>query len=341
MNLSLFSRYASAFLSYSRGKTILSYPPLFYSIEATNLCNFQCRYCPQRYEPHGSDDGLRKGRMNVDLFESILKRIVELRPISRLYLTGTGEPLLHPQLEKFISLSNQYGFVPSFSSNGSLFFPERSKSLLNSGKFLLTVDFSPSKNIYEDYRCGGNWETVYDNLKNLLALKRESGKGNPQIEIRDMSPIAVHSVKDKEESLSELRRMFVGLPVERFSQLKPHRWIGNIDRNIRAAKSKGRSYKLCTHPWSIFVIAWNGEVVACCRDFGCQYVVGRMDGQSRIMDIWNNEKMQHLRKALVAKKPQDIVICKDCDRPTTGGSVARSKSQMIRAIFWDKIASRQ
>jgi len=182
---------------------------------------------------------------------------------------------------------------------------------------------------------------VYDNLKNLLALKRESGKGNPQIEIRDMSPIAVHSVKDKEESLSELRRMFVGLPVERFSQLKPHRWIGNIDRNIRAAKSKGRSYKLCTHPWSIFVIAWNGEVVACCRDFGCQYVVGRMDGQSRIMDIWNNEKMQHLRKALVAKKPQDIVICKDCDRPTTGGSVARSKSQMIKAIFWDKIASRQ
>jgi len=78
--------------------------------------------------------------MNVDLFESILKRIVELRPISRLYLTGTGEPLLHPQLEKFISLSNQYGFVPSFSSNGSLFFPERSKSLLNSGKFLLTAE---------------------------------------------------------------------------------------------------------------------------------------------------------------------------------------------------------
>jgi radical SAM protein with 4Fe4S-binding SPASM domain len=279
--------------------------------------------------------------MSVDLFESLLKRIVELRPISRLYLTGTGEPLLHPQLEKFISLSNRYGLVPSFSSNGSLFFPERSRSLLDSGRFLLTVDFSPNKKLFEDYRCGGSWETVYANLKNLLTLKRESSEDNPQVEIRDMSPVALDSDKKKEESLSDLKKMFAGLPVERFSQLKPHRWIGNIDKDILAEKPKGHSYKLCTHPWSIFVVAWNGEVVACCRDFGCQYVVGRIDDQSRIMDIWNSEKMQHLRKALVAKKPQDVVICKDCDRPTTGGSVARSKSQMIKAILWNKIASRQ
>jgi radical SAM protein with 4Fe4S-binding SPASM domain len=341
MNLSLFSRYASAFLSYSRGKTVLSYPPLFYSVEATNLCNFRCRYCPQRYEPQGSEQNPKKGRMSIDLFESILKRILELRPISRLYLTGTGEPLLHPELEKFISLSNRYGFVPSFSSNGSLLSPERSRSLLDSGKFLLTVDFSPNKKVFEDYRCGGNWETVYANLKNLLSLKRESGKGNPRMEIRDMSPIALDSVAEKEQSLSDLKKMFAGLPAERFSQLKPHRWIGNVDKDIRAAKPKGRSYKLCTHPWSIFVIAWNGEVVACCRDFGCQYVVGRMDDQGSIMDIWNSEKMQSLRKALVAKRPEDIVICKDCDRPTTGGSVARSKSHMMKAILWDKVGGRQ
>lgn len=275
------------------------------------------------------------------MFESILKQIVKLRPISRLYLTGTGEPLLHPQLEKFISLSNQYGLVPSFSSNGSLFVPERSRSLLDSGRFLLTVDFSPNKKLFEDFRCGGSWETVYANLKNLLALKRESGKDNPQVEIRDMSPIALDSVAEKEESLSELRRMFVGLPVERFSQLKPHRWIGNIDKDILAAKAEGRSYKLCTHPWSIFVIAWNGVVVACCRDFGCQYVVGKIGDGSSIIDIWNSEKMQSLRKALAAKRPEDIIICKGCDRPSTGGSVARSKSQMMKAILWDKIASRQ
>ena len=347
MNLPLLFRYTTAFLSYSRRKTILGYPPLFYSIEATNVCNFQCRYCPQGYEPYGSHQGnpsagdLKKGRMSVSLFESMLRQIAELRPVSRVYLTGTGEPLLHPELEEFVSLSNRYGFVPSFSSNGSLFSQKRSRSLLDSGRFLLTVDFSPSKSIYEDYRCGGNWETVYANLKNLLTLKRESGGDYPKVEIRDMSTIAMNSVKEKERSLSDLREMFVDLPVERYSQLKAHRWTGNIDKDIRAAKANNGSYKLCTHPWSIFVVAWNGDVVACCRDLECQYVVGRVDGRESIMEIWNGEKMQTLRKALAAKRPEDISICKGCDRPLTGGSVARSKSQMIRAIFWDKIASRQ
>jgi radical SAM protein with 4Fe4S-binding SPASM domain len=336
MNLKLISKYQRAFISYWFGKTSLKYPPLFYSIEVTNICNYRCKYCPQS---NPNNRGLKKGRMNTLLFENILKKISKLKPVAQIYLTGSGEPLMHPELEKFISLSNQYGFIPSFSSNGSLFSEERIKSLLGSGKFSLTVDFSPSREIYETNRAGSNWETVYKNLKNLLNAKRKSGGEYPKVEIRDMSTITLGSLKEREKSLSDMKSMFDNLPVDRFSQLKVHGWTGNIDRKISAGAQDKNKYRLCTHPWSIFVITWNGEVLPCCRDFGSEYVLGKMDGENGCLGIWNNEKIISLRKALKEKKPQEINICKNCDRPWTGGSVGRSKLQMIKQILWEKITT--
>jgi radical SAM protein with 4Fe4S-binding SPASM domain len=335
MNLSLLSRYKSAFFSYWLGRIFLKYPPLFYSIEATNVCNYRCKYCPQ-----GNPDGQRfkKGQMSTVLFESILKQINQLRPVSQIYLTGNGEPLMHPALEEFITISNKYGFVPSFSSNGSLFSQERIKSLLGSGNFFLTVDFSPSKEIYETYRSGGHWDTVYTNLKNLLVSKRKLQRDHPKMEIRDMSTIAIGSQEKRERSFSDLKSLFKDFPVERFSQLKVHRWVGNIDEGIVPSQVKGNKYRLCTHPWSLFVVTWNGEVLPCCRDFGSEYVIGKIDGQDGIPNIWNDERIMALREALVAKRPERINICRNCDRPWTGGSVAGSKPQMIKKILWEKIA---
>ncbi|MCJ7577652.1 MAG: radical SAM protein, partial [candidate division Zixibacteria bacterium] len=179
----------------------MKYPPLFYSIEATNICNYRCKYCPQSVP----NQVIKKGQMSTVLFESILKKIAQLKPVSQIYLTGNGEPLMHPDLEEFTSLSNKYGFIPSFSSNGSLFSKERIKSLFDSGKFFLTVDFSPSKEIYETYRSGGSWDTVYANLKNLLVLKKKLGRDYPQIEIRDMSTIALTSQRERDKFLSDLK----------------------------------------------------------------------------------------------------------------------------------------
>jgi radical SAM protein with 4Fe4S-binding SPASM domain len=336
MNPKLISKYQRAFFSYWFGKTNLKYSPLFYSIEATNICNYRCKYCPQSNRENNRPI---KGRMNLRLFEDILKKISKQKPVAQIYLTGSGEPLMHPELEKFISLSNQYGFIPSFSSNGSLFTEERIESLMKSGKFSLTVDFSPNREIYETNRAGGNWESVYKNLKNLLNTKRKLEGNYPKVEIRDMSTISLSSLKEREKSLSELKGIFENLPVDRFSQLKVHGWTGNVDQKISADTIKRNRYRLCTHPWSIFVITWNGEVLPCCRDFGSEHVLGKMDGENGFLGIWNNDKIRHLRKALKERKPQEINICRNCDRPWSGGSVASSKTQMIKRIFIERITS--
>ena len=173
MNLRFWKRYSTAFWAYSRKKFKLNYPPLFFSIEPTNRCNFKCIYCPQAY-PTG--ENMEKGDMDVELFEIIIKRIAQTKPVNQIFLTGNGEPLLHPQLEEFINLTCKYNLYPSFTSNGSLLTSDRIDSLANAGDFSITIDFSPHKELYQKNRIGGNWEKVYHNLKNLLQFKKEKNR---------------------------------------------------------------------------------------------------------------------------------------------------------------------
>jgi len=153
-----------------------------------------------------------------------------------------------------------------------------------------------------------------------------------------MSTIVVSSQKEREKSLFDLKSLFKDLPADRFSQLQVHRWMGNIDQRMIPSQVKGNKYKLCTRPWFIFVITWKGEVLACRRDFGAEYVIGKIDGEDGILHLWNNGRIKFLREALVRKRPDRINICKDCNRPLTGGSVATTKPEMIKKILWEKIA---
>ena len=79
-------------------------------VEITNVCNLNCRMCPNNKR--------LKQTMSVDLFAHILKEICGYT--GHLYLHVTGEPLLHPQLEALLTLTDQYGLQVNVVTNGTL-----------------------------------------------------------------------------------------------------------------------------------------------------------------------------------------------------------------------------
>lgn len=79
-------------------------------IEITNVCNLSCEFCPKTKRILSF--------MNLDTFEHILK---EVQPYTDyLYFHILGEPLLHPQLKEFLSLSHDYGYKVNITTNGTL-----------------------------------------------------------------------------------------------------------------------------------------------------------------------------------------------------------------------------
>lgn len=89
-------------------------------VEISNLCNLRCRFCPgTRRPPHA---------MTEAEFSALLPK---LQPwTDYLYFHLMGEPLLHPQLERFLELAGQAGFHVILTTNGVLL-PERQAMLLS------------------------------------------------------------------------------------------------------------------------------------------------------------------------------------------------------------------
>ena len=79
-------------------------------LEISNLCNLRCAFCPgTKRQPHA---------MTRAEFAALLPK---LRPwTDYLYFHLMGEPLCHPELERFLALSHDAGFRVILTTNGTL-----------------------------------------------------------------------------------------------------------------------------------------------------------------------------------------------------------------------------
>ena len=90
-------------------------------VEISNLCNLSCRFCPGTKRP--------KGRMDADRLSVILEKLKGYTEF--VYFHLMGEPLLHPELPRFLELAGEMGFMVILTTNGTLL-GERKALLLSS-----------------------------------------------------------------------------------------------------------------------------------------------------------------------------------------------------------------
>lgn len=90
-------------------------------VEISNLCNLSCRFCPGTKRP--------KGRMDANRLSVILEKLKGYTEF--VYFHLMGEPLLHPELPRFLELAGEMGFKVIITTNGTLL-EERKELLLSS-----------------------------------------------------------------------------------------------------------------------------------------------------------------------------------------------------------------
>lgn len=88
-------------------------------VEITNICNLSCSFCTKT---------TRKPEfMTFETFDKILEQIKEYTKF--IYFHVKGEPLLHPQLDKFLDLCHHKGFKVNITTNGTLINDVKNKLL--------------------------------------------------------------------------------------------------------------------------------------------------------------------------------------------------------------------
>lgn len=272
--------------------------PLEIGIEVINVCNLRCIMCP--YEEMVTKRTRPQKKMSFTLFKKIID---EIAPFAELiYLHGLGEPLLHPQIFKFIQYAKDKGIRVGISTNAMLLDKIKSKKLLDLGiDYVILAMDGATKEIYEKIRVGGNFEQVEENIKNFLQMKKRRKKAPFTV----IQFIAMKE-NEKEVSLFLAKWQRKGADVVR---IKPKIALRDEDK-----KGRVRITPYCFHIFRQLNIYSDGTVTPCCEDVHGRYPLGNVKKEG-IKKLWNSQKMKILRKKNFQRKREQINICKTCLYP--------------------------
>lgn len=317
--------------------------PFDVTINASTGCNLSCPYCEV-----GKGDLLRPaGLLSQQHHDSIMTPLLDTLFIARYF--GTGESLLNPRLPEMIALSRNSGVYSVISTNLSLKLDDAYiDRLIDSGLTLLSIACDgASRETYEKYRVGGDFDLVMNNMKRFIARKRERGLQYPLIEWRFL----VFSHNEHEVDHARKMALDIGVDIVDFyfgvtpkdverqvngvakavgRQLNPATSGPAIDnalrrkdtpfRNLPKPNATAGSPVLSHQPggkcdWLYFAayLYPKGEVAPCCHPGAPQQDMGI--ARHGLDDVWNNDNYQNARAYVKDNTHQCKALCVDCPMP--------------------------
>ncbi len=308
----LFSRWGllrTLYLFYKEVKSRILRLPGSIILEACGTCNLNCPMCVT-----GRSRSELPRNEKMLSFEDFKKVIDDVRGFAvHLCLHYAGEPLLNKDIFRMIEYADKLNILTIISSNCVLLnSPEIRKKLLGSGlyKFHCSVD-GATKETYQKYRPGADFEQVKSNILNLV--KERAGRKTPIIALQLIATKTTFAEKEqyialakelgvdsaffttyyldqyqRNPSKEELDDLLLGEACSRYERIENNRAV------VRPA-----DYVAC--PWldRIFILS-DGTVLQCCYDTKGEYTFGNAF-EKRLQDIWNEPTYKIWRSEQAAK----------------------------------------
>lgn len=266
--------------------------PDIVQIEATNICNAKCTFCPR------DDMSRRQGIMEMPLFQKIVDECAELG-IRHLRMHNYGEAFLDKRLPEKIRYAKARE-IPEVGviTNGSLLGPDVARAVVEAGLDAINISLDAAgRETFESTRLGLRFDKVMANLEGLVRLKHEVGRVRPKL---ILSFVRQNNSAEEQAFIDRWARV-----ADKIHVTEMHNWAGARDRTADVSFP-------CYRPWLTFTALWDGRVSLCCADFDGKVVLGDLRASS-IRDIWNNDAYRRVRREHLESGGPDI--CRNCDLP--------------------------
>lgn len=146
-------------------------------IEVTNRCNSLCGSCPLTYDHFLPFEP--KHHLKWEQFRHIVD---QLPVIERTVLHGIGEPLLNPDLPRFVAHLKERGSHVLFNSNAVILNQTRGDALTDAGLDELRVSLDGgTRETYHRLRGIDKFDQVIANVAAFVARQRERGSTTPKV----------------------------------------------------------------------------------------------------------------------------------------------------------------
>ena len=268
-------------------KQIASNIPSNIYIEPTNACNLECDMCAR------GKMNRKIGYITLEDFKVIIDKMENDNFFAPLTLTGNGEPMLHKDIFSMIKYSKKKRFNVSMISNSTVLKDSNIEKVISSGLDRYQTMFdSITKESFEKIRLNADYEKTKQKIIKLIEKNEEAG--HPLFISIGLVKTSINNDVDETVSYWE------SFPIDNF-YISPLFTLqadsGLYEQGINSVSRE--VYKVCVNPWTDLFISYDGDVRLCPQDFNNSYIIGNLLKEDSIMDIWNGENAQKLRKSLL------------------------------------------
>lgn len=289
--------------------------PLSLFIFPTTFCNFKCVYCGHSlgHVKMKEQYGFSPENMSMDTFQKTVEQLKQFdTKIDQISLTGHGEPLLNPHMDKMVSALKKADVTKRIEiiTNASLLTKELSRKLIDGGLDCLRVSIQGVKTEkYKDIcKTDATFEEIVQNLAYFYSIK-----GSCDLFVKVMD-VALDRGGEKNifyktfENISD--RMYV-------ETCRPVYDGVEFTKDMEVTKDRyGRAHEhrqVCPLPFFVMSIFPNGDVVPCDTIYK-PMVLGNVNAET-LKEMWQGKKLRDFRLMQLNKQRQDDACCKVCCAP--------------------------
>jgi len=292
----------------------VDHPFGIYNIELTNKCPMKCVMCP-RTKNMTRPQGLMDYELYKRVIDELASRNCEYIDNRLVWLHHFGESLLHPRFGDCIEYASSKGVRAALSINPIMLRDNIVDELLGSEPYLLcmSLDGHDDESFYRIRGMKKSYGLSHSRLVNFLDRKLKSCS-------RIQVMVSMIDFNMNEESIKAQESYWGNVAgVDQFLCKDFSTWDGNaedinalVNSDSRDTDTFDTSTVMCTLPWEVMTVTWNGDVVPCCYDYDAKVVLGNM-GEESLSAIWNGERMRSVRKEFIANKVTNP-LCRRCEK---------------------------
>jgi len=173
-----------------------------------------------------------------------------------------------------------------------------SLNLIDAGLNRISVSFEGhTKEVYEKYRVGSDFETVVKNVSDLIKLRERSGGDHPKVRVQSVL------VPEVESHFEEYKDFWLSIGVDE---------VAYLDYKQMKDHQKGLiSSWACPQLWQRMCVWWDGTLIPCNHDDQAKLDLGNV-AEISIKEMWNSERVNKIREFHEQGSSHSVPGCDSC-----------------------------
>ena len=290
-------------------------------LEVTAKCQLKCPLCLTGTHYHRKHSVVGWGHLQVDKFVQFLEQNPQIQTLE---LSNYGELFLHPHIKEILQIAYERNIALTALNGTNLnHLPDEvAEALVKYGfrRMKISID-GASQESYQQYRIGGDFEQVIENIKKINFYKKKYKSSYPKLKWQFI--VFGHNEKEipkAKQMAKELNMTFKAklnyspkkFPIQNAEFVAAETGLGFAYINDFEEKEKKLYSPACLQLWTAPQINWDGKLLGCCvnhfGDFGNVFEEG-------LDKLLQSEKYIYAKKMLLGQVPdRKDIPCSLCSR---------------------------